>query len=241
MFFLLHAKALITAREVDVTGDDNSLLPDRLTLQDVVYVITNPSSGNRPGWVKISRDPSDSEGFGWVETKNIRTVSGYIQAGSPAPQSNEEDAFAGGGDIPIEEPIGAGDEGFSENEFSSDGDGFLEDEAPVENLEDDFVDEDALLAPLDEAKTISGCGPLDDQGKRRACANCTCGLAEQQASKDITETDYPVSLDDKMARASGCGGCSRGDAFRCASCPFLGKPAFEPGQERLVLSMSDDL
>jgi len=49
-----------------------------------------------------------------------------------------------------------------------------------------------------------------------------------------------VSDGDLKKMVSDCGSCYKGDAFRCANCPHLGKPAFKPGEENLVLDMSDD-
>jgi len=102
-----------------------------------------------------------------------------------------------------------------------------------------LVDEDALLADDMNLPTVSGCNPEAGTGKKRACANCSCGLAEKEALEIAAELSSQT-VDEKLSKASGCGGCSRGDAFRCASCPFLGKPAFEPGQEKVVLAMGDD-
>lgn len=108
--------------------------------------------------------------------------------------------------------------------------------------EGDLVDEDALL---DDGLEITpmACEPSDESktgGKRRACKNCSCGLAELEAQEASAKKDSAIK-EFKSVQSSGCGNCSKGDAFRCASCPFLGKPTFQPGQEKLVLSMGDDI
>mmetsp|Transcript_6352 Transcript_6352/g.4796 ORF Transcript_6352/g.4796 Transcript_6352/m.4796 type:complete len:257 (+) Transcript_6352:63-833(+) len=105
--------------------------------------------------------------------------------------------------------------------------------------EEELIDEDALLEqsklPADY-KPASSCGD-NENGKKRACANCTCGLAEEEAKGGVAG---PKTEEEKLVKASSCGNCYKGDAFRCASCPFLGKPAFEPGQEKVVLSLGED-
>jgi len=78
---------------------------------------------------------------------------------------------------------------------------------------------------MDAVKAASDCGG------RKACDDCTCGRAEQETAVKK----------DAQAPTSSCGNCAKGDAFRCAGCPYLGKPAFKPGEEHLVLDLMDDL
>ncbi|XP_054475915.1 anamorsin [Anoplopoma fimbria] len=95
----------------------------------------------------------------------------------------------------------------------------------------DLVDSDALLDEEDLKKPDPAslkaptCG--DGAAKKKACKNCTCGLAEELEQESIgkQKTNLPKSA---------CGSCYLGDAFRCASCPYMGMPAFKPG-EKIVL------
>lgn len=92
---------------------------------------------------------------------------------------------------------------------------------------DRSIDEDSLLLDEDKAKqNTEACGDGNSASKttkKRACKNCTCGLAEKEATSGKVDTN--------MASKSSCGNCSLGDAFRCAGCPYRGLPAFKPGDK----------
>uniref|UniRef100_A0A3B4ZDT2 Anamorsin n=1 Tax=Stegastes partitus TaxID=144197 RepID=A0A3B4ZDT2_9TELE len=91
---------------------------------------------------------------------------------------------------------------------------------------DALLDEDDLKKPDPASLKAPSCGEGAGK-KKKACKNCTCGLAEEldQESKAQQKTDLPKSA---------CGSCYLGDAFRCASCPYLGMPAFKPGEKILL-------
>lgn len=100
----------------------------------------------------------------------------------------------------------------------------------LEDIDDDtveLVDDKTLLSQEDLVKpdpaTLRVCGTT---GKRKACKDCSCGLREElDAGKEPSKKDF----------TSSCGSCYLGDAFRCASCPYLGMPAFNPG-DKITLS-----
>lgn len=126
-----------------------------------------------------------------------------------------------------------------------------------EESDDELINEDELIeSSLNTSSIICLREPNSNGGKKRrkACKDCTCGLAEKEAfgfgneeqepikpkvqfsAKELAEIDFTVE-----GKTGGCGSCSLGDAFRCSGCPFLGLPAFKPGQAITLDSIDDDL
>ncbi|KAF8351168.1 cytokine-induced anti-apoptosis inhibitor 1, Fe-S biogenesis-domain-containing protein [Amanita rubescens] len=133
------------------------------------------------------------------------------------------------------------------------------------------IDAESLLTPADKQRPAPTCEPGMDGSmprRKKACKNCTCGLAELEEEElrenqftaadestkplggDVSSTRDLPDEKERLARAaeaapsarSGCGSCFLGDAFRCASCPYLGLPAFKPGEKvEIDLGMDDDI
>jgi len=125
------------------------------------------------------------------------------------------------------------------------------------------IDAESLLTAADKERPTPVCEPATAATPRRkkACKNCTCGLAELEEEElrqskvvllDGTEggqaQEVAVAEKERLLSAakaapkatSSCGNCFLGDAFRCASCPYLGLPAFKPGEKvEIDLGMDD--
>lgn len=129
----------------------------------------------------------------------------------------------------------------------------------IEDSSSDSIDEDDLVGEGDDAEiTLVMCGKTSTR-RRKACKDCTCGLKEEEEQEidqvranqeqllgrkevkfdeqELTEVDFTI----EGKRVGGCGSCSLGDAFRCSGCPYLGLPAFKPGQSVNLNTISDDL
>ena len=120
----------------------------------------------------------------------------------------------------------------------------------VVDSDDELIDEDTLLSEEDlnrPVKVPTECKPKAK--RRRACKDCTCGLAQRLEAEDnakrsnadqalarlqvddLAEVDFTVP-----GKVGSCGNCSLGDAFRCDGCPYIGLPAFKPGEEVRLLN-----
>ncbi|KAF8472157.1 cytokine-induced anti-apoptosis inhibitor 1, Fe-S biogenesis-domain-containing protein [Kalaharituber pfeilii] len=76
---------------------------------------------------------------------------------------------------------------------------------------------DNALNKLDEAKKLAAAGANGPAAEKRGIVLST---------EDLAEIDFTVK-----GKTGSCGSCYLGDAFRCAGCPYLGLPAFKPGEE----------
>lgn len=108
----------------------------------------------------------------------------------------------------------------------------LADEGPVKA--DQLLNEDEILTDEDKKKP-EPCKPTAEGEKKpkKPCANCTCGLADELEKEAKEKT--------QSSSGGSCGSCYLGDAFRCASCPYRGMPAFKPGEKVTIDTTSDDL
>ncbi len=105
----------------------------------------------------------------------------------------------------------------------------------------DVVGEDELLTDADRRSKTKAAKEADCTTRRRACKNCVCGRAEVEAKLLAEGKALP---DDDAPPVGGCGGCSKGDAFRCATCPYRGTPAWTATTTTagaVQLSVADDI
>ncbi|KAL2073731.1 hypothetical protein VTL71DRAFT_11057 [Oculimacula yallundae] len=151
-------------------------------------------------------------------------------------------------DMAVDRPSGVGFVDFSDD-F---GEPMITGEDDEEDDDDELIDEDTLLEGIDmnAVHVPKECAPRVGK-RRRACKDCTCGLAQkleaEDAAKratadsqlqtlklgadDLAEVDFTV-----QGKVGSCGNCSLGDAFRCDGCPYIGMPAFKPGEEVRLLN-----
>jgi len=97
---------------------------------------------------------------------------------------------------------------------------------------DDLLDEEDKQKPTSESLRV-----CSTTGKRKACKDCSCGLADELEA-EVKGT----SIDPNPTQKSSCGSCYLGDAFRCSTCPYLGLPAFKPGEKiQITDTMKSDI
>ncbi|GFP56110.1 Fe-S cluster assembly protein DRE2 [Trichoderma asperellum] len=138
--------------------------------------------------------------------------------------------------------------------------GFVDfsDDLDADYDDDDLIDEDTLMTEDDLKRPINippECQPKAGK-RRRACKDCSCGLAERLAAEDeakraaadeklksvklavddLAEIDFTV-----QGKVGSCGNCALGDAFRCDGCPYVGLPPFKPGEEVRLLNNETQL
>ncbi|CCF57607.1 hypothetical protein KAFR_0C06150 [Kazachstania africana CBS 2517] len=130
---------------------------------------------------------------------------------------------------------------------------FLDSLLDSEGGEESVSEDELIIEGKDNVVTMIMCGKTKTK-KKKACKDCSCGLKEEVEEEieqirsvqekvikftedELTEIDFTI----EGKKVGGCGSCTLGDAFRCSGCPYLGLPAFKPGERISLATISDDL
>ncbi|KAK1812080.1 electron carrier [Friedmanniomyces endolithicus] len=235
-----HTEAIL-AGLVEGNGDDGMVKPDDLAGAQTVKLSFGgkkkasavPLNGVEATPVGKRKSEDISTGNGSLANANGASVVQVTPAGVGFVDSNDD--FDGGFDD---------GSGYDDDEHME-----IPDDAELDRAE--RINPDSLLSEEDRQRPIivpDACKP--NTKRRRACKDCSCGLAQRIAAEDgakrsnadaqlaklsaadLTEVDFTV-----QGKVGSCGNCALGDAFRCDGCPYVGLPAFKPGEEvRLLIN-----
>lgn len=172
------------------------------------------------------------------------TMHGRLPDYSSGTSVELNSSIAGGenGIIPQEQS-----ESMNQSQFATILDSKADGIAPVD--EDALLEADGIQALGISSTMNTACGTESVLNKRKPCKNCSCGLADMYYNNSNTLLETVAAgenntngsaekVDNSVGdKTKSCGNCALGDAFRCASCPYLGLPPFKPG-EKVSLSTS---
>ena len=213
-----------------IKKQENKMVPQTVSLKSKTSISNNGSNKKSLPSFKKAPLPTFKKVTPKVEVVKTTVIADDLDDDDDLDDENEDDVFS-----------------------NSSKARFLDIDGDKGDYDDDDVsiDEDGLIDGKVDTVSMIVCGKSKTK-KKRACKDCTCGMKEEEeqevdrirsqqekvikfTEEELTEIDF--TIDGK--KVGGCGSCSLGDAFRCSGCPYLGLPAFKPGDN--VNSISDDL